>query len=112
MRKSIDNLKNELNCDVALFHHVDGCYTTLGKAPEGIEPGSVCWTTEGKRLIVKDVIALTDAPRHYRSEFLVLDDNVAVIDTTVFIKPKKVKLKLAAKADDGLVGSMTKQPNP
>lgn len=105
MRKSIDTLKTELQSDVAIFHHVDGCYQTIGELPEGAVKGSSCHTTNNKRLIVKEVIRLDDEPRHYRYGFLVLDDK-ASCETP---KPKKAKKK-AKKDDDELVGSMTEQP--
>ena len=60
MRKSIDTLKNELQSDVAIFHHVDGCYQTIGELPEGAVKGSSCHTTNNKQLIVKEVIRLDD----------------------------------------------------
>ena len=108
MRKSIDNLKAELNSDVALFHHVDGCYTTLAKAPEGAEVGGVYFTIDGKRLIVKDVIALDAEPRHYRADFLVLDGDVG--EKAPSSKAKKPKAKGPVAVDDELVSSMTKEP--
>jgi hypothetical protein len=108
MRKTIDQYKTEQQCDVAVFHHVDGCYSTIGRLPEGAEVASVCYTTDDKRLIVRDIARLSDMVRHYKQGFLVLDGQPTLADKP---KPKTAKKK-AVKADDELVVSMTKQRNP
>jgi hypothetical protein len=95
MRKSIEILKHELQSDIAVFHHVDGCY----------------------RLLVKDVARLTDEPRHFAYGFLTQDGSI----TCESPKPKtdvyegiaqavKAKKK-TKKVNDEVVGSMTEEPN-
>jgi len=108
MRKSIDQYKAEQQCDVAVFHHVDGCYSTIGRLPEGAEVASVCYTADDKRLIVRDIARLSDMVRAYKQGFLVLDGQATCADKP---KPKTAKKK-AVKADDELVVSMTKERNP
>jgi hypothetical protein len=108
MRKSIDQYKAEQQCDVAVFHHVDGCYTVIGRLPEGAEVSSVCYTADNKRLIIRDIARLSDMARDYQQGFFVLDEPATCAD-----KPKaKKSKKKALKADDELVVSMTEEPNP
>jgi hypothetical protein len=117
MRKSIEILKHELQSDIAVFHHVDGCYSTIGALPKGAEEGSVCFTEDGSRLLVKDVARLTDEPRHFAYGFLTQDGSI----TCESPKPKtdvyegitqavKAKKK-TKKVNDEVVGSMTEEPN-
>ena len=108
MRKTIDQYKTEQQCDVAVFHHVDGCYSIIGRLPEGAEVASACYTTDDKRLIIRDIARLSDMVRDYKQGFLVLDG-----EATCAVKPKaKPAKKKVVKADDELVVSMTKQRNP
>lgn len=104
MRKSIDYLRAELQADVGVFHHVDGCYSVISKVPEGATVSSVCLTSDGKRLILRDIARLSDEARHFRQGFLVLEEDLTVETKS---KPKK---KSTAKATDKVVGGMTEEP--
>lgn len=86
MRKTIDNLKAEIQNDVCIYHDPVGLYHVLGQAPDG-EPslGDVFYTSEGRKVIVQRVITLADEPRAFKQSFHTFDG--AVTKT----KPKKKK---------------------